>query len=246
MAVTYCPLATIMKAILLLFSRYSGEFMWPKFSRISIPYTYRPQYKGVLTRSTCLITSRPLNNQLRTLTDISGTDESLRQEHAGMAKSLFHGANGSRNSGSSDFHPSGRAKEPPKTWYLFEEYHDKIREKVQGVIFSSNIQESDGEGERNLTGSFRCSNSSCEHVWFSGKIAAIIRKYNQRDSQLDYNVQVYNQRCKSCKSLGIMKLDEDAYVERVARLLKIWKGEDVPEVSHDFRQTDPHEDELWI
>ncbi|KAK6502485.1 hypothetical protein TWF506_003067 [Arthrobotrys conoides] len=221
MAVTYYPLATIMKAILLLFSRYSGEFMWPKFSRISIPYTYRPQYKGVLTRN-----------------------ESLRQELAGMAKSFFRGANGSRNSGSSDFRPSGRAKEPPKTWYLFEEYHDKIREKVQGVIFSSNIQDSDCEGERNLTGSFRCSNPSCKHVWFSGKIAAIIRKYNQRDSQLDYNVQVYNQRCKSCKSLGIMKLDEDVYVERVARLLKIWKGEDVPEVSHDFKQTDPHEDEL--
>lgn len=161
-----------------------------------------------------------------------------------MAKYFFHGANCSRNSDNPDPRPSGRAKEPPKTWYLFEEYHDKIREKVQGVTFSSNIQNSDGERERNLTGSFRCPSSTCRRVWFSGKITAIIRKYNRRDSQLSYNVQVYNQRCKSCKSLGVMKLDEDIYVERVTRLLKIWKGEHVPQVFHEFKPTDPHEDEL--
>jgi hypothetical protein len=37
-----------------------------------------------------------------------------------------------------------------------------------------------------------------------------------------YNAVVFNQRCRSCKKLGNLTLDKEAYVDRVAYRLKNW------------------------
>jgi hypothetical protein len=70
-------------------------------------------------------------------------------------------------------------------------------------------------------GTFKCSSNECDNeTWSSKKIATNIRLYsNDR-----YNAVVYNQRCISCNTLGILTIDVNSYTERVLYRLKKWLG----------------------
>ncbi|KAG7286737.1 hypothetical protein NEMBOFW57_009051 [Staphylotrichum longicolle] len=69
----------------------------------------------------------------------------------------------------------------------------------------------------NIMGRFECRNNECQSGgWGSKKIAIEIRRY--RDN--GYNALVFKQRCKTCKRLGVMRIDENSYVERVTYRLK--------------------------
>ncbi|KAF3913699.1 hypothetical protein AA313_de0202909 [Arthrobotrys entomopaga] len=153
-------------------------------------------------------------------------------------------ANTSRNNGYSNSGSSGRPKRSPKKYYLFEKYHNRICQEVEGVTFQQSNRKGDAEKNTNLIGEFSCSNEACETQWDSGVIATVIRRYRQPSGQMGYNAQVYNQRCRACKSLGIMQLDEEIYVERVARRLKIWKGVYTPKRLHSIKLTKPHKSHL--
>ncbi|TLS20445.1 uncharacterized protein PpBr36_11273 [Pyricularia pennisetigena] len=76
------------------------------------------------------------------------------------------------------------------------------------------------EYNTNVSGRFRCSNSACSKSWSSGLVAIRIMAFHDNR----YNATIYNQHCKTCNSLGIIKLDEARYVERVSYRLKKWAG----------------------
>ncbi|KAK6498364.1 hypothetical protein TWF481_010956 [Arthrobotrys musiformis] len=134
--------------------------------------------------------------------------------------------------------------QPPKPWHLFPEYHVLIAESVPRVVFTPNVRGADHEYTTFLVGRFTCSGEGCGKAWTSGKVATKIRGYDRRDGQLEYSVQVFNQRCKTCESLGWMNLEIEAYVERVERRLRIWKGESLPRLPWNEKHTPPHKSEL--
>ncbi|KAI7913423.1 hypothetical protein M0657_010038 [Pyricularia oryzae] len=94
--------------------------------------------------------------------------------------------------------------------------------------------------DTNVSGQFRCSNRACFKVWGSGLVA--IRRMAFDDNR--YNAIVYNQHCKKCNSLGIMKLDEARYVERVSYRLKKWAGVRQEMPPCQAKSGPPHMDEL--
>ncbi|KAK8007208.1 hypothetical protein PG989_001198 [Apiospora arundinis] len=72
-----------------------------------------------------------------------------------------------------------------------------------------------------VMGRFECKNESCTRkVWSSKMVAIVIRKYTEQR----YDAVVFNQRCKSCNSLGAFRLDEGSYIERVSYRLIKWAG----------------------
>ncbi|KAJ6264915.1 hypothetical protein Dda_1068 [Drechslerella dactyloides] len=157
--------------------------------------------------------------------------------------STFDSGNG--QSSSSAGQPFTPPIEKPERWYLFPEHHAKVAEKVKGARFNPSDIEGDEFWDTNIVGRFKCSNTKCSKVWTSGVVATRIRKYGQ--SPFRYNARVYNQGCRRCKKLGIMEIDIDAYVERVVRRVKIWKGEAVPVVNHpgaDTEREGPHLEDL--
>ncbi|RVD82369.1 uncharacterized protein DFL_006795 [Arthrobotrys flagrans] len=137
-----------------------------------------------------------------------------------------------------------RENTEPEPWYLFENYHEKVSEKMKDVIFISKIEDGNLKAETNLVGTFKCIALECRAMgWSNGTVATVIRAYYQDDGKLGYSAQVYNQRCRSCKQLASMKLDVDTYVERVVRRLKMWKGEYAP-IKWYRRKMLPHDEEL--
>lgn len=77
-------------------------------------------------------------------------------------------------------------------------------------------------------------------TWSSKKVAIVIRLHHGNL----YSAVVYNQRCKRCQGLGIMKLDETSYVERVAYRLKKWAGIRMEEPNYPKKKTLPHRKDL--
>ncbi|KAK6513470.1 hypothetical protein TWF281_005093 [Arthrobotrys megalospora] len=138
--------------------------------------------------------------------------------------------------------PLGEGIEP-KPWYLFENYHEKVSEKVENVAFVSTIEDGNRKAETNLVGKCKCIAPECGAAWSTGTIATVIREYRRDDGKLGYSAQVFNQRCKGCKQMGYMRLDVDVYVERVVRRLQIWKGEFKP-TKWNRRKMLPHDEEL--
>ncbi|KAG7293527.1 hypothetical protein NEMBOFW57_003579 [Staphylotrichum longicolle] len=67
---------------------------------------------------------------------------------------------------------------------------------------------------------FECRNESCvEKRGGSNKIAVVIRQYHSNG----YNAPVYVQAAlQVCNKLGVLRLDENSYVERVVFRLKKW------------------------
>ncbi|TLS22190.1 uncharacterized protein PpBr36_09675 [Pyricularia pennisetigena] len=103
------------------------------------------------------------------------------------------------------------------TSLMFPLLHSQIIDAVGKDIcpaWENNAQQ-DGQCtndyDTNVSGRFRCSNRACFKVWGSGLVAIRIMAFDGNR----YNAIVYNQHCKKCNSLGIMKLDEARYVERV-------------------------------
>ncbi|TLS24976.1 hypothetical protein PpBr36_06925 [Pyricularia pennisetigena] len=86
------------------------------------------------------------------------------------------------------------------------------------------------EYNTNVSGRFRCSNPACSKSWASGRVAIRITAFKGHR----YSAMVYNQHCKACNNLGIMKLDEVHYVERVSYRLKKWAG--IPQELPPYRE----------
>ncbi|KAK4107689.1 hypothetical protein N656DRAFT_683079, partial [Canariomyces notabilis] len=93
----------------------------------------------------------------------------------------------------------------------------------------------------NVRGRFRCANTACRQAgWGSGRVAILIRHYPRNG----YNAVVFNQRCKSCERLGVLTLDEQSYVDRVAYRLKKWAGVKVERPPYAPHRGPEHEEEL--
>ncbi|EGX45577.1 hypothetical protein AOL_s00169g183 [Orbilia oligospora ATCC 24927] len=194
------------------------------------------------------------------LLDLINTMAILRMNSGGGSNSTTNRAEGNR--GGNDFdenrvsepaapdaHPPVKKKKPrkkpknaTKKSYLFPEYHHLVAEEVKNIVFKSSTADGTRYNETWLVGSLKCSN--CGREWTTGKVATAIRGYEQKNGQLGYSAEVFNQRCAKCKSLGHLTLDVDTYVERVARRLAIWKGELIPEPRTGEKPTPPHETDL--
>jgi len=142
---------------------------------------------------------------------------------------------------------SGQSK---RVWMMFPEYHTavasaldyelkhdiiKVNYHIQNTKLTTNFWNT------NMVGRFCCPSNACnQNGWSSKTIAAVIRRYAD-DS---YNVIDYRQRCRSCGTLGDMIVDEDVYVERVVRRLKIWHGVEVDKVDMNIKKGPPHIERL--
>ena len=76
--------------------------------------------------------------------------------------------------------------------------------------------------------------------WRSGKVSIVIRRYQDGS----YNAEVFNQRCKACNKLGILDLDQQTYIERVAYRLLKWAEVAVERPRYDSKETPPHRADL--
>ncbi|KAI8962045.1 zinc-binding domain-containing protein [Daldinia sp. FL1419] len=136
-------------------------------------------------------------------------------------------------------------KQGVKVSYMFPLLHREVAKAVSSDIPRIRfIQAETGFKQRYLTnimGKFKCDNSSCSsHGWGSKKVAIVIRQFPKNG----YNATVFNQRCESCKKLGVMTLDEDSYIERVAYRLKKWVGVAIGKPYYDDGQGPPHKSDL--
>ncbi|KAI0569326.1 zf-3CxxC domain-containing protein [Pyrenophora tritici-repentis] len=114
-----------------------------------------------------------------------------------------------------------------KTSYMFPSLNQDVVNAVSDLITAPQFHMDDSDSAANnkysthVMGTFKCNNKTCSHHgWGSKKVAILIRGY----SKGRYNAVVFNQRCKSCKTLGNLKLDGQSYVDRVAYRLKKWAG----------------------
>ncbi|KAK6360959.1 hypothetical protein TWF730_007074 [Orbilia blumenaviensis] len=185
-----------------------------------------------------------LNPILHQITVASSSTNSGQQQQSGDAGSDPRRSRrtGQSNGSGGSSHASGATTIDLGTRLLFPGYHESVSEQVEGVSFSDNIGELTLTYGTNLVGSFRC--PQCHKVWTTGIIWTRIKGKILDHGQLEYCAVVFKQSCKKCEKLGIMKLEEDVYVERVARRLKIWKGEPVPPIEPHVKGTPPHEIEL--
>ncbi|KAK3347153.1 zinc-binding domain-containing protein [Lasiosphaeria hispida] len=88
-----------------------------------------------------------------------------------------------------------------------------------------------------IVGRFSCPNQSCRKAgWTTGKVCIHITSY----ANSGYRAIVWSQRCKLCDTMGILALDEQSYIDRVAFRLKKWAGLVVPAVPYVKRGTPPH------
>jgi hypothetical protein len=142
---------------------------------------------------------------------------------------------------------SSKPKEEARTFlipWLHEEVVDAVSDEIALTWFHENDSDegSNNEWPTNIMGSFKCGNNACyKKGWGSKKVAMLIRGYPRNG----YNAVVYNQRCRSCEWLGILKLNEQSYIDRVAYWLKIWAGVPVERPNRRKRKkTPPHESSL--
>ncbi|KAF4338428.1 peroxide stress-activated histidine kinase mak2 [Fusarium beomiforme] len=132
---------------------------------------------------------------------------------------------------------SEEAKEEPLEWSMYPELHDDVAEKLDEDDLGYTSFENDDDDsnirdyDTNIKGSFQCDCKNLKrkknknkprlpHSWSSNCIAVTIREYD--DDQ--YNVRVYHQRCKKCKTLCRPTLNQESYVERVVYRIKKWNG----------------------
>ncbi|KAK4135743.1 hypothetical protein BT67DRAFT_259273 [Trichocladium antarcticum] len=139
-----------------------------------------------------------------------------------------------------------------KTAVMYPNLHDDVLTFLDGTInpeprFNKNDETGnkvDKDYSTHIMGNFTCRNGFSGHcpnkVWGSKKIAIVIRRYPNHG----YNALVFKQRCKSCNSLGIMKIDENSYIERVAYRLKKWAKIPMETLSYTAPRGPPHESHL--
>ncbi|KAK3996591.1 hypothetical protein QBC44DRAFT_402150 [Cladorrhinum sp. PSN332] len=59
-----------------------------------------------------------------------------------------------------------------------------------------------------------------------------------------YNAAVFNQKCKGCEQLGVLELDEECYIDRVAYRIKVW--ERIPVEERPFGSGEGPEHETFL
>ncbi|GKT51695.1 uncharacterized protein ColSpa_11876 [Colletotrichum spaethianum] len=92
-----------------------------------------------------------------------------------------------------------------------------------------------------VKGRFECINPNCSNTaWTSKTVAIVIRGYRKNG----YDAVVFNQRCISCKELGIFTLDKQSYVERIAYRLKRWAGVETEQPVYAGKDGPPHQVDL--
>lgn len=130
---------------------------------------------------------------------------------------------------------------------MFPQLHARVLEEVQDVepkVWWKKTDTNAGslqDYSTNAIGTFVCTNSSCEQSsWGSKQVAIRVRSYIGNG----YNAVVYNQRYKSCKSLGSLTLDENSYVERVAYRIKKWAGVHAERAEYREKKGEPHKSDL--
>jgi hypothetical protein len=135
-----------------------------------------------------------------------------------------------------------------KPWSTCPELHESVVQCLEGNGLSISFYE-EGEAEdsirdydTNIMGAFICPNRSCRtEKWTSMKVAISIRLF--ADQQ--YNATVWHQRCRQCKSMGVLRLDEESYTDRVAYRLRTWLGlEREDPIFSETRGRPPHVTEL--
>ncbi|VBB82099.1 Putative protein of unknown function [Podospora comata] len=89
-----------------------------------------------------------------------------------------------------------------------------------------------------VMGRFKCQNQNCSKSgWSSNKVGILIRQFSGNG----YYALVFKQRCRVCDKLGVLRLDEDSYVERVVYRLKKWAGIHVEKPVFGGKRGEPHE-----
>ena len=137
-------------------------------------------------------------------------------------------------------------QEETRTSFTFPELHQRICEAVAPRITSmwfNNNTDAYFEDEYTtcVMGKFICNNNRCRKKGWSSKLVAIwIRRYPRSG----YNAIVYNQHCKSCDRLGIFRLNEESYVDRIAYRLKRWAGVAVEKPPFREKTRVPHKSDL--
>ncbi|KAK8058215.1 hypothetical protein PG994_008663 [Apiospora phragmitis] len=139
-----------------------------------------------------------------------------------------------------------------QAFFVFPLLHKRVlkavSKQVGPVVFHKEGQEADARKEYDtfVMGRFACDNDSCKKaVWTSKKVGILIRQFANTGQGMGYNATVFNQRCKSCNTLGTFTLHERSYVERVAYRLRHWAG--VPQERPPFETDEtgpPHEADL--
>ncbi|KAI0894190.1 zinc-binding domain-containing protein [Annulohypoxylon nitens] len=142
-----------------------------------------------------------------------------------------------------------KPKEPKveaKASYMYPQLHRDVSKAVSPEIKKTKFYQK-GEDQvvksykTNVMGKFRCDNDGCSNRgWGSKKVAIVIRGYSGKR----YNAEVFNQRCRTCKTLGTLTLDKDSYVERIAYRLKKWEGVQLEKYDYDVNQGPPHRRDL--
>ncbi|KAF2759853.1 hypothetical protein EJ05DRAFT_509545 [Pseudovirgaria hyperparasitica] len=134
-----------------------------------------------------------------------------------------------------------------KATYTFTSLHQNILEAISYDINhawfcgAKNRQIPENEYQTHVMGKFRCVNVACDATcWSSKKVAILIRGFSNNG----YNAEVFGQRCKSCNNLGLLELDEESYVERVAYRVKKWAGVHAERPVYNGKEGPPHERSL--
>lgn len=133
-----------------------------------------------------------------------------------------------------------------RTWSMYPELHDDVLCLLSAHRLFYEFNTIDGGNDctrsydTNITGRFKCSNTSCETDGWSSKVVAItIRTYPGSK----YNARVYHQRCERCDGLSRPLLNK-TYAERVAYRLKKWNGIQVVPPVYSTKRTGPHYSDL--
>lgn len=137
------------------------------------------------------------------------------------------------------YNPKEEARTLLVPW-LHQDIVDAVSDEIALTWFHENDSDKDSNNKwkTNIMGRFECSNNACStNGWSSKKIAMVIRGYPRNG----YNAVVYNQRCRSCNQLGIVKLNEKSYVDRVTYWLKTWAGVAVEQPNHKRKEGPPHQ-----
>ncbi|KAH7245277.1 zinc-binding domain-containing protein [Fusarium tricinctum] len=132
-------------------------------------------------------------------------------------------------------------------WMIYPGLHEEVAEKLEEfqLDYSFNLNDDDVAKVRHydthIMGRFACNNKKCKKSgWSTKQLAITIREYT-RDR---YNARVYLQRCKRCKSLGQLKLNEESYIDRVAYRIKKWNGIEMELPMWSRTSERPHEEDL--
>lgn len=112
---------------------------------------------------------------------------------------------------------------------MFPSLHEDILRALSGEIIdpepwfneSGSEEEAIGHRDTKVMGTFTCNNEACPKRSWGSKIVAITI---WRFPDGGYNAVLYLQRCKACKQLGTLRLDERSYIERITYRLKKWAG----------------------